>query len=871
MIKNIMPPKLLPNGRSRTDRCKIVQLFDGNRRFWVVLAFGTAFAPARQNIGMLRHYFLYFIRNIKRQKAFSFIILLGLTVSLSSALLIYLYVDHEFSYDRFHEGADRIYRINQTFIWGDNSDHQFASTGPGVAYAIQQDVPEAELITSIHPPGNLILTYSSHSEVRAFEEDRVLVADTNFFRMFNFELVKGDRNTVLRHANTMVMTESAARKYFGDNDAIGKQVRITGSNNPDQTFEVTGVVKDLPDNSYFDFDILLSMKSIPIERLYWSWIWTQLETYVRFRGDANMEVVTERLRHIPRKHAEETLQRVMNTTFDEYVKSGKTWELFLQPLVEIHLPRETVFNRLNDASSRKTVYSLAGAGIVILILACVNFMNLSTAQFTRRVKEASVRRILGQGTAQLTTGFFAEALGFCVVALLGALAITQWILPAFNLVTGKTLTLNLFDGDLLIALAVAIVVMALASGAYPAWFLSHFHPSEGVKGKIKSGREGRSFRNGLVVFQFAVSIILMISTAVVFQQLQYVSEKDLGFRKENLIVLEHLNLLKNGESVREEVLGIPDVVEATRCSSAPPKIAGGEKFTAGVNDQTFSLNFLSTDEHFLETLQIKLVTGRNFYVGSQADSTRVILNETAVRTIGWDTDESVIGKKIRFPHNPDVAFEVIGIVSDFNYWTLDSPIEPLAIFHLANKYVRYNNEEKLVMRLRPQQAGWDAMFATLQNVWSKHAHDVPFEYSFVDEVFDRSFKSSERLAGVLTVLAGLAVIIASLGLLGMIMYALEQRMKEIGIRKVSGASTSNILLLISGSYAGLILISFLIAAPTAWWLMDLWLQDFPYRVTPAAGVFIGVGVATFILTILITSYHAWRAARMNPVLVLKDE
>lgn len=825
---------------------------------------------------MLHHFVIHFLRGLQRRKLFSFINLLGLTFGISCTLLIYLYVRHELSYDRFHSHAERIYRINQTFIWGDNNDHQFASTGPGVAYAVREEVPEVELITSIHTPGSYIISYTRPSnEVISFEEEDVLAADTNFFRMFNFPMLKGEPSSALQQANTMVMTLSTARKYFGDEEPVGKLVRLSGPGGKDaQTFQITGVVNDPPDNSYIEFDILLSMKSFPVERLYWSWVWTQLETYVRLSRNADIGTVRARLQGLPGKYAEETLQRVMNTTFDDYIASGKEWELFMQPMVSIHLPSEIVLNRLNDSGSLKTVYSLVAAAIVIILLACVNFMNLSTAQFTRRVREVGLRKILGQGKGQMTWGYFFEALGFCVVALIGALAVTEVMMPFFNVVTGKNLSLNLMnDLSMVVTLVSLVLLMAILSGAYPAWFLNTFNPAEAIKGKIKVGREGKRFRDGLVVFQFTISIMLLICTSVVFQQLSYVSDKDLGFNKENLLVLKHVGQIKDGESLANQALNVPGVVDASQCTSLPPTVFGGDKFTAeGMNGTSFSLNFTSADERYIPTLDVKLKFGRNFSKASPADSNRVILNETAIARIGWPLDESVIGRKLRYPNDNELEFEVVGVVSDFNYWSLESPIEPMAIFHISNKNVFAGERKLLALRMLQQDAGaWDKTIADLHQLWKKHAGDSPFEYTFVDQVFAESFRTREQLGSVLTVLAILAVTIACLGLLGMIIYSLENRTKEIGIRKVSGASTGSILVLISKGYTKLILVSFIIASPLAYWLMHQWLQDFAYRIEPNVVLFLMAGLVTLILAMVITAYHSVKAARLNPADVLRNE
>jgi putative ABC transport system permease protein len=824
---------------------------------------------------MIRNYLMLFLRNLSRQKLFSIINLLGLTVSISSAVLIYLYVRHEMSYDSFHNHAERIYRINQTFIWGENDNNQFSSTGPGVATALRAELPEAELLTSIHTPGNFIISYTNaKGEVLVFEEDKILATDTNFFAMFSFPLIHGAPNHVLKQANTMVMSESTAKKYFGDENPIGKLVRL-GTFDNQQTYEVTGIAKDTPDNSYIEFDVLLSMSSFPtIARLHWSWVFTQLETYVRLREGTDIANTKNKLTTIPRKYAEETLQRIMNVSYDEYIKSGKKWDLFLQPMLSIHLPEQVVYNRLNEPGNKKMVYAMMGIAIFILLLACINFMNLSTAQFTRRVKEASVRKILGLGRKELSLNYFLEALAFCGIALVAALALIQLAMPAFNMLTGQQISFNLFsDGGLVLSIVALVVIMAIVASSYPTYFLTGFHPVEGMKGKLKAGTKGKAFRNGLVVFQFSVSIILVACTAIVFQQLNYVTEKELGFDKENLLVLNHVNLVKDPETLVKATEQVSGVINASACTSVPPRVWGGDKFSAdGMNSQTFALNYTSGDEAFIPTMSIKMKYGRNFIADNGGDYERVILNETAVKRIGWAVDETAIGKKIEAPGG-EIKFEVIGIMADFNFWSLESPIEPMAVFHNKSANLFGLGDKKyIVLRINAQGTeGWDKTFAELNTLWKIHAGDTPLQYEFVDDAFADTFKTQQRFGGILTVMASLAILIAALGLLGMIVYTLEQRTKEIGIRKVSGASVLDILTLITRNFTMLVIIAFIIGAPLAYWLMEQWLQDFAYRITPSVWIFFGVGLGTLLIAILITSYHSVKAALTNPVKVLKDE
>lgn len=820
---------------------------------------------------MIRNYLMLFLRNLSRQKLFSIINLLGLTVSIASTVLIYLYVRHEMSYDTFHPHAERVYRVNQTFIWGENNNAQFASTGPGVAYSLKEELPEIELMTSIHTPGNFIVSYTTPTnDVISFEEDRIFAADSNFFRMFNFPLLKGDPESVFDQANTMVITKSTAIKYFGDADPIGKLIRLGGSNGEEKTYEITGVVQDTPDNSYIEFDILISMKGFPAVLRTWSWVWTQLETYIRLDPNADIVAVREKLSKIPQKHTGTTLQNAFNTTWDEYIKSGKKWELFLQPVTSIHLPDEMVLNRLNDSGNITIIYSFIGAAIFITLLSCINFMNLSTAQFTRRLKEASVRKILGLSKKELSIGYFMEALVFCLIGLVVAIGLTQLMLPYFNLITEKSLEFNFSDVNLLLVMGGLVLLMTLMSGIYPAVFLSSFNPVESIKGKIKIGREGKSFRNGLVVFQFSASIVLIICTAIVFQQLRFVSEKEIGFNRKNLVVIKHAEAVKNGESIVNEASMLPGIVNSSFCASVPPRLWNGDAFRIKEkSDLMLNINFTSADERYIPTLDIHMKVGRNFSKDNPGDAERVIINEATAKKIGWAVDESTLGKIITYEN---AEFEVVGIVSDFNYWSLISPIEPMAIFHVNSEKYFYSSEKYVVLRTEAlSEESWQETIAGLNTLWKKHAGDIPFDYYFVDQAFAEAFKSQQQFGKVLTIMASLAILIAALGLLGMIVYSLEQRTREIGIRKVSGATVYDILILISKGYTRLVILAFIVGAPFSYWLMQQWLQDFSYRISPSLWIFAGVGIGTLLVATAITSYHSVKAAFTNPVDVLKDE
>ncbi len=822
---------------------------------------------------MLKYNLILFFRNIQRQRLFSFINILGLSVGMTSALLMYLYVSSEFSHDRFHVNADRIYRVNQTFIWGEGNKNQFSSTGPGVSFALEAEIPEAEQIVRIHTPGDFLMSYTnSAKEIKTFDQSKVFAADSNFFQVFTFPLVKGNPQTALRYPQTMVMTESTAKKYFGDEDPLGKMMRV-GEGDQQKNYEVTGIAKDIPDNSYIKFDAMLSMTSFPVvKQRSWSWVWTQVETYMLLKPGSSIEQVRARLTNIPKTYAAPSIKAAMNMTYDEYIKSGREWKLYAQPLTEIHLPKYPVYNRLNDIGNIKIVYALIAAGIVMVLLSCINFMNLSTSQYVRKAKETSLRKLLGSGRNQLRVKFIVEAFLFCCISLVIGICITQLVLPSFNLITGKALQFNLFsDWKVLTALASLLLIMSLLSGSYPAIFLSAFSPVEALKGKLKSGKEGRTLRSSMVVFQFTISMVLIILTGVVSQQLSYVAEKDLGFERENLLQIDHSEWARGQEAFVNAIAQTPGVISASLTTSVPPRVWGGDSFRAKESEKTVPLNFAKADENYLPTLGVSMKFGRNFTKDIVGDSMRVILNETAVQAMGWGLDESVIGKKIVYPGDNNDEYEVIGVTNDYHFWALNSPIEPMAVFHYKSP-VSDQTKHFVVLRLAAQHG--EAMQTTIKSLkskWIEFAEDKPFQFSFVDQNFANAFKSANEFGNSLTILSGLAIIIAALGLLGMTIYTLEQRTKEIGIRKVSGASVSSLVMLVSKEYSKLIVIAFVLSAPLAYWVVQQWLQEFEYRIVPSPLVFISVGVGTLLVAALITSYHSIKAATRNPVDVLRDE
>lgn len=827
-----------------------------------------------QTRNMLRYSFLLFIRNIRRQKLFSAINLLGLTAGIVSALLIFLYVQREFSYDSFHENSKNIYRINQTFIWGDHDPNQFASLGPGVAYAILSDVPEAKEVVRVHPFGDYRVTYAaSKDDIKLFDQTGVLAADSSFFRVFTFPLLQGNEATALKKPASVVLTEKTALKYFGTTDALGKLLvfeTIIPSGKLEFTCEVTGIAKDIPENSYIQFEMLMSLTTNPRVALSnEQWYWTTFETFVLLDERASPQTLQAKLDPLPRKYAGPWLERAVGQTFDDYLKSGKRWDLFVQPLTDIRLHSSNIYNRLNDVGNIKIVYVLIGVMVFIVLLSCINFMNLSTAQYLRRIKESSLRKILGSNQKQLALHFFSEAFLFCCIAAMVGLGITQLVLPFYNTLTGTNLRLGINGFEIALVIIGLIVLMSLLSGSYPAIFLSRHSAVEAMKGKLRTGRQGKVLRHALVTFQFFISMILVVSTLVVFQQIRFLAQKDVGFNRSNLMVLNRLEWLNDTDPLRNELKTIPGVEQVSWSSSVPPDLYDGDSFRAEGTDNLIPINFCKADEAFAETLQLDIKVGRNFSEDIPADKERVILNESAVKAFGWTVDETVLGKKIDYPGRG--LFEIVGVVRDYHYWSIQSAIQPMAIFH--KKGPMYSGQRHfIVLRIKPRDTEQLKHLVTEVNKsWDNVAGDQPFQYSFVDESFNRTFRSEERFSQGLTVFAALAILIASFGLLGMIIYTLEQRLKEIGIRKIVGASVSGIWSLVVREYLYLIFIAIVLSVPVCLWLLNNWLNDFSYRMQLSAWPFAFAGGSIVLIALSVTSYHVIKAANTNPVDVLKDE
>jgi putative ABC transport system permease protein len=818
----------------------------------------------------MHQYIHLFIRKIKREKIFSLINILGLSLGISCSLLIYLYVESELSHDKFHANAEQLYRINQTFIWGDNVTDQFSSTGPGVALALREELPEAEIITRVHTPGGYLVTRNIGKEIISFDEDNIFAADSNFLEAFTFPLSQGNASTALYKPQSVIITSETAEKYFPNENPLGKTLELA-KGGKGVNYEVTGVFETIPENSYIEFDFLLSMSSFPrVARQDWTWIWTTFETFVVLNENADIDHIKEKLLSVPAKHAEATLQRIMGTTFEDYIKSGKEWKLYLQPYTAIHLGSANVFNRLNVTGNQKVVNVLVVTGFLILLLSCINYINLKTSQITKYAKDTGLRKMLGSSKSRIGMQYIIESLLFVGLSIVLGTILAFYTLPYFNQISGKDIDpLILVNPALFGNLLVLALIMSLLSGSYPAILLSAFKPIEVIRGKVNTGEQANTLRNIFVVLQFSISIALIAATAIVYEQLQFTFNKEVGFQKENLLVVNRVEWLDGSESFVQELKNISGVVNSSLNTSMPPRLFNGDQFLAEEDqNKNIPLNYSQVDAAYIPTLGIEILHGRNFSETVEREKYSVIINESAVKSMGWQVDANVLQKRIIYPGSPE-PFNIIGIAKDFNYWSLQSGIEPMALFHIDNPVMGFYGSLYAAVRVETGSAA--NTLAQIEELWLSKNPSVAFSYEFIDDAFAASFQSSEQFRKSLSVFAGLALFIAGLGLLGMIIYVVEQRTKEIGIRKVLGSSTLLVVLLMSKRFVLQVFLALLISIPVTYWAMDKWLLDFQYRINISPWVFIVAGIIAVLFAFSIVGFYAYRAAQMNPARALMEE
>ncbi|MEQ8546780.1 MAG: ABC transporter permease [Cyclobacteriaceae bacterium] len=819
---------------------------------------------------MLRNLFIVTLRNLKRQKFFAVLNTLGLSLGIGSCLIIGLYVHHELTYDQFHEKIDRIYRINQTFIWGDD-DALFGSTGPAVRGAIEREVPEFETLTRVHPTGDLLVSNMKDGELIVFEETKILAVDENFFEVFSFPLTRGNNQKALVNPNGIVITEETALKYFETTDVVGRQLEIGEADNR-KNYQITGVAKNVPLNSHIEFDFLLSMTSFPnVKKRDDSWMWTTFVTFGTIREDANVEEVAQKVAAVPGKYLEAFLQKYRGISYEEFLASGEEWDLYIQPMSDIHLRSTHVYSRLNQVGDITNIYILMIIGGLILGLSLINYINLATARSTTRAKEVGIRKVIGSGKYQLMGQFLAESMVYVFIAAIISFFLVEFVLPVINQATEQSLSIApLFSPVVLLVIVFGLVLVGLCSGLYPAFYLSAFRPSQVLKGNLTNGLKNGGTRNALVTVQFIISITMITCTLVMQDQVTHWRQIDLGFEKENKLIIKNAQRLGTStEAFKQEILADARVKGVTITSDTPPIVFDFDNFNKkGEEDKSLNVNYLTADEEFLDIYGLQLIQGRNFDNGRNEKS-NIIVNEYLTKAFGFDNPVDAINERIGY--GGDTEFEIIGIIKDFNS-SLSHTKYPFAVFP-HNAPIFRNTETSLTLNLHENMSPKEvkSLITSVNATWNSLNAKAPFDYTFADQDYLQFFDQTIKMGEILNGLAILAVFIACLGLIGLITFVIEKRNKEIGIRKVLGASVAHIWILLSGSFGKLLVLGFLIAAPLSWYLMNEWLQNFELRISISL---ITIGAAGFIMLVMAVatiSVQTIKATMINPVDYLKDE
>ena len=788
---------------------------------------------------MFKNYLKIAFRNLQRHKAYSFLNITGLAIGMACSIFILLWVQNELSYDRFHKNADHLYRLTAGV-----EDFKAAVSPAGMAAGLQSEMPEIAAAVRVSKPATVLLETSD----RKFEEKNVLYVDSNFLQVFSFGLLKGNRNTALQHANDILITENIAKKYFGDQNPIGRILRKDNQEN----VVVTGVLANAPSNSHLQFDIVAPMSAIAatnydIKNSTWGNF--NFYTYIQLQKglvatNTNLLKLSGQIKKIYKTH-----------------NPDMKVEFHLQPLTSIHLYSDLQID-LPGKGNILYVNIFFIVAIFILAVACINFMNLATARSARRAKEVGLRKVVGASRVQVMLQFLGESLLIAFISLLLAVSIVGLLLPAFNSLAQKTLSLDLLNGKMLFTLALIALGTGLLAGSYPALFLSGFTPVTVLKGKLKPGAGNILFRNGLVISQFVVSIMLLSGTAVVYRQLNFIKDKNLGFDKSNLIYLNMSgDIWSKQEALKTELQQTPYTNNYSIVSDLPTNLTTGTidvQWEGKDPKSQIVIPSIDIDEHFMDVFQTKMLAGRSFSSSFAGDTANYVVNEKAMAMMGMNVDNAV-GKSISFAGRKGT---IIGVVKDFNFKPLQYAIDPLVL--------RLNRYGGIVV-VRTKTGTTEATIHTLEKI----SHDLnpayPLTYSFLDKDIDNLYKGEQQMGSIFNLFAILAVFISCLGLYGLSAFMAEQRTKEIGVRKVLGASVFNIVYLLSGSFTKLIAVAMVIAVPVSWLAIHRWLNGFAYRVDVGWIFFVVACVAALIIALLTVSYESIKAAIANPVKSLRSE
>ncbi|GAB5525221.1 MAG: ABC transporter permease [Roseivirga sp.] len=811
------------------------------------------------NIAMVKNNLKVAYRSMMRHKFYSFLNLSGLAVSIAACILIAVFVQHELSYDAYHHESEKVYRIATHLKFGDNEFRIPAAPAP-MAETLKNDYPE--IIASGRWRSDF--TALVEHDNRFFNQSGISYVDQSMFNILTFDVIRGDINHFLDEPNTVVLTQTVVSKIFGERDPMGEVLRL----NDQLELKVTGVVADIPDNSHFRPEIMVSMLSNP-DHTSTNWLSNNYITYLKLAESNNPQALYEKFPTFIETHFSAQIKQFIGATLEQLQSSGSLIDYQLQPIERVHLYSSQDYG-IPSEGSIQYVYIFSVIGFFILLIACINFMNLATARASIRAKEVGIRKVLGSLRKQLINQFLTEAVLSSILAFSAAIGIVYLVLPYFNEITDKVIENPVFGSQgLWPYLLIACLVVGLTAGIYPAFVLSGFSPVKVLKGETTKGKSGVLMRNILVVVQFTTSIFLIISSLVVYNQLSYLQNKELGFNKDQVLIINETQAL--GESVevfKNQLANVPGVMSVS-ISSYLPAINIGNDFPllradATSNEEAVSIQHWDVDADYANTYDLEIVEGRFFSEDMATDSMGIILNETALKRFGYT--DNPIGQKIKRMGGLSGAeaptYTIVGVIKDFHFRNMTEVILPQAM------YLRPSTGS-VSIKFAPEQAL--AVQKAAADIWAEMGNGRPFDYNFMDDLFENQFQAESRVQTIFTIFATLAIIIACLGLFGLSAYVTEQRKKEIGIRKVLGASMPSLVRLLFSSFNKLVLISAVFAIPVAYFFMEQWLADFSYQITPGALVFVIGALGTFLIAWFTVGFQSLKAARRNPVDNLRTE
>lgn len=803
---------------------------------------------------MIRNYFKIAWRNLVRNKTFSFINVFGLTVGLTCFLLIAAFVYDELSYDRYAKESDNMYRV-ALHLDQNGGTTDFPLVDAAVGRGIKENFPEVKSFTRYAGRGQWYFQYNT----RKFKEEKVAFLDSNFLSTFSIPLTEGNQLTAMQEPNSIILSKETAVKYFDKEPALGKLLTAF-----DKTYKVTGVFDQLPGNSHFHFNMAMSMASMGSRNETWSNV--SHYTYITLQPGADPKKLEAKFPQLVAKYVVPEIQQDMGVSLAEAQKSVNTFRFFLQPLADIHLHSNTPME-LEAAGDINYLYIFGALALFIMLLACVNFTNLSTASAARRAREVGIRKVMGSFKSQLILQFLAESILLSILALAFALIAVYLLLPAFNHLSGKQISIAFFFQASILASAFGVSLLTgVLAGLYPSLVLSSFAPIKVLKGRLASQPRGHLLRSGLVVFQFVISTALIISTLIVYRQLNFMQNQKLGYNKEQVLIIQDTDagLGSNEAAFKQKLLQDPRVVNATLSWSVPAsnQMNGTQIYVKpekeGDPRQEIQSSIFRIDYDYIPTLGMKMIAGRNFSPDHPSDSSGVLVNQTAVKDLGIKGNP--IGRTILRSGRGE--FTIVGVVEDFHTTTARQKIAPLMM-------LMDRNNGSLLVKIKTTDM--KDFVASTKTAWESFSPSTPFSYSFLDEKFAALYVAEEKSGQLFTVFAIVSILIACMGLFGLVAFTVEQRTREIGIRKVMGASIQQVLMLVSKEFLYLVGIALVVAIPASWWVMTQWLEDFAYRTTINAGVFVLAGFIALAIAAVTISFQAIKAALMNPVKSLRSE